>query len=320
MFMHTPPPPPPQPMPITIFVHGTQMAALFNDVDMSSVLPQVGKTPPGLIAAQDLPEDHLVRNMLHVLATADSKQFPFAGMYTFGWTGGIQVQERCAAGKALFELIRSLSLSYEELHGSRPHITLITHSHGGNVSLHMAEHAYDPSIRINRTLLLACPVQPRTAHNAQHPLFEKIYSIHSHDDQIQIMDQGSLQILRSLIEKGKQDKWINIPEWRETIKTNKWELGSDRHFGTQNNLLQANITWNQEPVHEAHSIEAGLKFELHFYKATHLLSSQNRGVLHTEFTTPVFFQQLSTLLGLLDTKWAASGTPSACLQLSIAGS
>ncbi len=320
MLMHAPPPPPPKRMPITIFVHGTQMYALFKDIDMRSMVPAVTQTPAGLIAAKSLPENHLVGKLFDALSKANPQQFPFDGMYAFGWSGGIEVKERMSAAKALFNLIRALTQEYEKLHGSTPEITLITHSHGGNVVLHLTEYCEKIPLSIKRTLLLACPVQERTAAYMQHLLFQSLYSLHSHDDRFQIMDQGSLQLLRKLIGKWQKDKIINPKEFIQTIRTNKWQLGSGRHFATQNNLIQASLSWKTEPTNQSSNVDKGLIFERAFYKATHPFSLTKRGVLHTEFTTPEFFKQIPNIIQNLDAEWAKNGPVSHCLALSIAGS
>lgn len=318
MIMHTPPPPP-QPMPITIYVHGTQMHALFDDVDLRTFLPPVSQTSAGLKSVKELPQTHLIRSMLEHLAQSDQKQFPFDGIYTFGWSGSIRVKERENAGYELFQLISSLSKEYASLHGTSPEITLIAHSHGSNVALHMAQYADDAPFSLTRTILLACPVQQRTATYAKNRIFERIYSIHSHDDHIQTMDQGSLQTLQMLLEQWKTDRKIDVNEWRSAMQKNKWKLGSDRHFATQLNLIQTHIIWDSEPEHDWDKMEKGLTFELAKYRIRYFFAKRQRGVLHTEFTTPSFFKQLPKLLSKLDQEWAKHGIPSACITHSIAG-
>ena len=320
MLMHPPPPPPPQPIPITIFVHGTQMYALFKDIDMRSMVPAVTQTPPGLISAKSLPENHLIRTLFDALSNTNNQQFPFDGMYAFGWSGDIQVTERMSAAKMLFNLIRALTQAYEELHESVPEITLITHSHGGNVVLHLTEYCENLPFSIKYALLLACPVQERTAAYPSHPLFQSLYSLHSHDDRFQIIDQDSLQLPRELIEKWQKDETINPKEFIQAIRNNKWQLGSGRHFATQNNLIQASLSWESEPTNQSSNVDKGLIFERAFYKTTHPFSLTKRGVLHTEFTTPEFFKQIPYIIQNLNAEWAKNGPVSHCLTLSIAGS
>jgi hypothetical protein len=337
MMMH-PPPPPPKPTPITIFVHGTQVHALFKDVDIRKFFPANTQSPAGLNHAQDLPHDHAIHHLLNALTSADSNHFSPAGMYTFGWSGGIEVKERRAAGKQLFDLIQSLAQTYHDLHGSNPEITVITHSHGGNVVLHMAEHYHEHnSFSIARVLLLACPVQELTSFYVQSPLFKKIYALHSHDDRFQIMDQRSLQLPRSVIDTWRENRQVKIQELIKTIQNVTWKFGSERHFAVQPNIIQAEITWHSAPHHDPQNVDNGLFMELklyealkmykeislrdiiNMYKAIYTFSFQERGLLHTEFTTPSFFKHIPTLMRELDEKKAADKAQSLCITHSIAG-
>lgn len=334
MIMH-PPPPPPKPTPITIFVHGTQIHALFKDVDIRRFFPANTQSPPGLCRKNDLPKNHAI---LHLLNAIDSPSFSDAGMYSFGWSGGIEVKERRAGGKQLFDLIQALAQSYQELHRATPEITIITHSHGGNVALHMAEwYDVNRSYTITRTLLLACPVQELTSFYTHSPLFKKIYALHSHDDRFQIMDQRSLQLPRSLFDTWKENRQVKMQELIETIQTVTWKFGSERHFATQQNLIQAEITWHSAPLHDPKKVDNGLFMELKLYealkmyrevslrdiikmyKALYTFSFQERGLLHTEFTTPSFFKYIPALLHDLDEKQAVDKQSSLCIRHSIAG-
>jgi thioesterase domain-containing protein len=296
------------------------MYALFNDIDMRSMMPSVTQTPPGLVAAYTLEDTHAVHKIFCALANAHPQQFPFAGMYAFGWSGGIQVQERKSAAHELFNLIQALAQKYKDLHGTSPNITLITHSHGGNLALHMAKHASEESCSIQRLILLSCPVQEKTASYTQHPFFNKLYSLHSHDDWFQTMDQESLQAPRKIIEKWQKEKTFNAQEFLQAIRKNKWELGSARHFATYVNLIQAQLIWEHEPKYHVGHNDKALMCERILYKALHPFSHAKRGMLHTEFTTPLFFKQLPHILQKLDAEWAQYGPVSHCLALSIAGS
>jgi len=336
MMMH-PPPPPPQPMPITIFVHGTQIHALFKDVDIRRFFPANTQSPPGLNHAQDLSQEHVISKFFTALSSSHPIQFPLRGMYTFGWSGGIEVKERCTAAKQLFDLIQTLAKAYHAKHGTHPELTLITHSHGGNVVLHMAEQYTQDSCIIARTLLLACPVQELTDFYTHSPLFKKIYALHSHDDRFQIMDQRSLQLPRSVIDTWRENKQIKINELIKTIQTVTWKFGSERHFAVQPNLIQAEIKWHTAPIHNPDEVDKGLFVELKLYEALKMyrelslrdiikmyrslytFSFQERGLLHTEFTTPSFFRRIPTIIQELDEKQALNGTNSLCIAHSIAG-
>ena len=75
-------------------------------------------------------------------------------------------------------------------------ITLITHSHGGNVALYLAQVAEennDPTFKIKRLILTGCQIQDETECYAQSPLFEKIYSLYSVIDFLQVADPQGLR-------------------------------------------------------------------------------------------------------------------------------
>ncbi len=322
MFMQAPPPPPSQQTPITIFVHGTQMHTLFRDVDLSGWLPPSTQTSAGLHAAKTLDKEHQIKKCLNALTKADTKQFSLESSYVFGWSGEIEVEVRKQAGKDLFDLLKALSLSYEQLHHKRPTITIITHSHGGNILLHMAEQCAEANapFEISRLILMAVPVQEITLSHISSPIFKTIYSLHSHDDHVQIMDQEWAQTFRSFLKEhpdmGHLQALRSIATQIQKAQINK--IGSGRHFGSQNNLIQSSICWQTEPIHTEY-VDKGLIFELMFYRAQHWFHNSSRGVMHTEFTTPVFFEKIPFILDKLDTERASQGPLSRCLSLPIDG-
>src|SRR5262249_19127675 len=84
---------------------------------------------------------------------------------------------------------------YQKKYKCEPKIRIIAHSHGGNVAL-LLEKAKDPAdttFSISELILLATPVQHETKKYAHAPLFEKIYSLYSHLDSLQIIDPQGLQ-------------------------------------------------------------------------------------------------------------------------------
>ncbi len=252
MFIHSPPPPPTQPMPLTIFVHGTQMHALVKDRDVRAYFPAETQTPTGLTTAESLPATHQISRILHTLSTADCQAFPFEGMYAFGWSGSIEVEERRSAAKALFDLIQSLAQAYDHIHHAPPEITVITHSHGGNVVLHMAEVCDTPCYILKRTVFLACPIQERTAPYSSNPFFNTIYSLHSHHDLGQTLDQEALQHIRT----AYADQTANVFNFGQMlfkeIQSTKWKLGSGRHFEPPFHVRQAEVVWQSEPQRLLH--------------------------------------------------------------------
>lgn len=110
------------------------------------------------------------------------------GMYTFGWSGMLNHQERYEAGRKLFTdlclLHQSLSGHYKKLK-----IRIVAFSHGANVVWNMgAASAYRTAkpFSLEEVILLGGPVQYETECCLNAPLFKntKIYHIQSRADYI----------------------------------------------------------------------------------------------------------------------------------------
>jgi pimeloyl-ACP methyl ester carboxylesterase len=97
-------------------------------------------------------------------------------LYMFGWSGSLANHERQKAATALYAGLKELASQYEQERGHKPAIHLISHSHGGNVILHMAnDHDSDSTFEIDTVILLACPVQ------------KQMYAFYSQSDLIQVL-------------------------------------------------------------------------------------------------------------------------------------
>lgn len=301
MFFQSPPPPPPRPIPITIFVHGTQFHTLIKDVDLRSTFKPDTQTPSGLHQLSSLKKEHKTTIFLSKLAQQDPINFSFDGIYAFGWSGKNTVTERKQASKQLFLLIKSLTQAYKNQHKSVPDITVITHSHGGNVLLHMADY-WDHSFFIKQAILLGCPVQKETAHQSAHEMFKTMYSFYSCDEWAQIIDPQLAQPLRSIFENWQNGSGINLQKIKAAVDlSKKMPLCSDRHFPSHPHLIQAEICWKSKPAFNKKSIKnPALLAEHLIYDLTHpvhlFFSHQSRGLFHTEFTTDLFMQHLPSLI------------------------
>jgi len=164
--------------PITISIHGTLPPLIGN-------LLHIFDAPIGLLPACELNKKFILSRVLYLLDKADPEEFPLETNYSFGWTGYLTFSARRAAAQQLYEEIR---------HYKGP-ITLIGHSHGGNVALELARIAHqndDTDFTIDRLILLACPIQEVTVGYASLPLFKKVISLYSEGDFTQIVDpQGT---------------------------------------------------------------------------------------------------------------------------------
>ncbi len=124
-----------------------------------------------------------------VLAQADSVEFALNDFYLFRWSGLLNWREREAASIDLYHALNSKIDEIVAKTGKYPIITLLTHSHGGNVALSLAKinKKFDNKLKIARLVLLACPVQHATAHLANDEMFGKVYAFYSNYDFIQVM-------------------------------------------------------------------------------------------------------------------------------------
>ena len=83
------------------------------------------------------------------------------------------------------------------------YIRLICYSHGGNVTLKIAElfaQEKDPikqQFKINELVLIGSPVLTETDFLINSPLFEKIYHFYSYGDRVQRMDCFSVNRIAS---------------------------------------------------------------------------------------------------------------------------
>ena len=109
------------------------------------------------------------------------EEFPLTSFYFFGWSGKLDFKARKQEAVRLYDELKKLDGA----------ITIIAHSHGGNVALHLAEVAQarnDTDFQIDRLILLATPVQEATAGFTAWPLFKKVIACYSATDATQILD------------------------------------------------------------------------------------------------------------------------------------
>lgn len=167
-------------VPVTVFVHGTSL-----------VLGRVVYTPEGLHHFNKLSKIDLAYKFGLELARSDSLNFPLSDYYSFGWRGELDFKRREVAAEELAEQLLKLIEIYKK-RGQRVKITLITHSHGGNVVLNLAQVTANLSrekrhlLVIDRLIMLACPVQVKTRDYIHSLVFINIYALYSKLDLIQI--------------------------------------------------------------------------------------------------------------------------------------
>lgn len=238
---------------ITIFIHGTLPPAPLLRIPL---IHAFFFCPIGLSKATSLDATyHLTKLARSVCPSSDL----FDHFYFFGWSGYLRFSER---KKAAADLNKQLSALHDQYlsEGITPHFTLITHSHGGNVALFLAEES--PDFPIDELVLLACPVQKRTEQLAFNSRFKQLFSIHSHRDLLQVLDpQGVHGFLESLKEHGLEFTLSHLKQLGP--------LFSSRHFPEAPHIIQLNI------------------------KHAH------RELLHIEFLLPEFIALVPSLIDLM---------------------
>ncbi len=112
--------------------------------------------------------------------------------FTFGWTGALSQFWRRHAGYDLYQYLC-------DRFGHDTEIILLTHSHGGNVALWLAEaeDQLQRGLEIHTLVLMGCPIQIETAHLATSPVFERVFSFYTPYDGIQHRDYFSTTLRKS---------------------------------------------------------------------------------------------------------------------------
>lgn len=218
---------------IIIFIHGTHTAT------MNRIFKPFISVPNRIVNIDSLNNMHYMRNIAQALSKA-APDFSWHNFYVYGWSGILDPKEREDAAKTLYSEIKKLILECKKQH-VEPKITIVTHSHGGNVALNLAKFKDDNSFCIDRLILLAVPVQEMTSEFVSDALFRKIYSFSSSLDLLQIGDPQALY-------KASNTK-KNCPFF------------SKRFFAPRHNLRQAKIKINDRAIfHIEFIMERFIKF------------------------------------------------------------
>lgn len=111
--------------------------------------------------------------------------------YTFGWSGLLSYSSRQKAAQFFYKkLIRLIDQLKKD--GFSPKLRILAFSHGGNVTVQMAN--FDPwnklksKLTINELITLGMPVQRENDVLIRHPMFEKVYHFYSIGDLPQKLD------------------------------------------------------------------------------------------------------------------------------------
>lgn len=168
---------------VTVWVHGTKLPP-------QSILYFFLYRKLGLHRAVCYDWVYRLRSIAQELSQADPEHYPLKHIYFFGWSGNLNFIAREKAARDLHASIVSLRTHYKNHYGKDPILRVITHSHGGNVVLNMAnlEHTF----KVDELIMLACPVQDETSYLVTSPLFKQVYAFYSTGDMIQVADPQGL--------------------------------------------------------------------------------------------------------------------------------
>ena len=161
---------------------------------------------------------------MHGMAEQISKRspelYPFEHFYIYSWSGDLSFTAREKAANELYAELAKLTQDFEQKNGQKPLLRLITHSHGGNVALNLARYASPlDSFTINELILLACPVQQSTRNLIEHPMFEKVYSLYSFVDMMQVLDpQGIYSTAETKISEDEKKLFFSQREFPKSPK------------------------------------------------------------------------------------------------------
>jgi hypothetical protein len=282
------PPPPPKPPLVTVYIHGTRPE---NNLPSSisqyatKIYAILSGNLTGLhkITKPNLPYYPVLR--AKALCEMDPKRFNPEHFYLFGWSGKLSLVARKDASLELYNALKELSFDYEKIYNTTPKFILISHSHGGNVILHLAEatdstNSDEYKLKIKKAILLACPVQKHTSHLIDSDIFKRVYSIHSHADVVQVID----------------------PQGLHNIKKITSPFLSERHFNPQPNVIQAQVKWKKYPLwtEQDYAIKDIAMQKL--IKSINYLNffKKGRNLLHIEFDLLPFIRQLPSIINKLD--------------------
>lgn len=176
---------------ITIFVHGTHTQLL------TKLFPKTLYIPNKLVKILDLNKYNYVKWLTESISSSDSFTYPLDNFYAFGWTGMLNSKERFRSSQNLYLELKQL-INICEQQNVKARITIITHSHGGNIALNLAKiHGDDQNLHIHKLILMACPVIEETQHLIDHKIFKNVYSIYSKVDMFQVMSIQGLPNLKN---------------------------------------------------------------------------------------------------------------------------
>lgn len=111
----------------------------------------------------------------------------------FGWSGLLSQRARRQAGYQLYNALVEHRDTLRKTYGVEPVIRIVSHSHGGNVALWLAQAEQDlkKGLAIDMLFMYGSPMQVETSSCITSPIFKKIFLGYSYGDFVQRFDTVS---------------------------------------------------------------------------------------------------------------------------------
>ncbi len=287
--------------PVTIYIHGTRVNSIIPigvSRQAMELEDRIHGGPPGLHPITEIDEKFYVRTIGTILNSVDSKQYPLENFYSFVWSGKLDPRHRYEAAHLLYDqIVERIVIPYQKEYGTPPQITIMSHSHGGNIALQLAHAGQKKpnAFTVDQLILLACPVQKETSKYITDPIFKHAFNIHSHDDMIQILDMQKFHPIQPAFQQAWSDKTfapITCAFW----KCVECPLFSERHFLNNPKLKQVRMKWDGKPLWSKQDTDLFGPLVSKVHKTTRFIARSNRGLLHIEFIIPTFFHNLPRIM------------------------
>jgi hypothetical protein len=117
----------------------------------------------------------------------------------FGWSGLLHARARQDAGFILYDELCNYVEKLKSEYEVEPKITLVTHSHGGNVALWLAaaEEKFKRGLSIDFLCMYGAPMHKEMGQYIESPVFKTMVLFHSQGDGIQLRDYFSTKSKKS---------------------------------------------------------------------------------------------------------------------------
>lgn len=185
---------------VTIFVHGTHLG--FQKTGEFLGRPSYKRLENGLHkVADEYCKQNRYGDVANSIAFFSPVEFPLEHCYLFCWSGILSHEARVQAAQELDKALQDLVARYNK----NCIVTLIAHSHGGNVALNLAGLPDNHGYVVDSLILLGTPVQKITQEYVNSDLFKNVFAFYSRWDLTQIGDlQKEIPLGKYVLVKNKR--------------------------------------------------------------------------------------------------------------------